>query len=192
MAGALTDTPAAGRLVQSVYGALDLLGTEDRLLAWSKTLRAGVAAAELLPRWLSADSRAVLSEHLRAAEVATAAGGVDPLEAHRLPGAYRARPIFPGGGGRARPAAACARRVHPPAGGVAARGREPHAPPACRTRRGRARVGDRDHRPGAPAAARTGRHSAKKRSWTRSTALLAMGCRLRLRARARTPNAVTC
>jgi hypothetical protein len=70
---------AAGRLVQSVYGARDLLGCDQKLLSWAQSLRGDSAADALMPCWMTADSQGVLATHLRAAEVITADGQVDPL-----------------------------------------------------------------------------------------------------------------
>lgn len=70
---------AAGRLVQSVYGARDLLGCDQHLLSWSQSLRGGNAADALMPCWMTSDGQGALATHLRAAEVITADGEVDPL-----------------------------------------------------------------------------------------------------------------
>lgn len=75
----MADGGEAHRLVDAVYGALDLFaGSEPDMMAWSKHLHPDRPADDLLPIFFSIDSQAMLARHLAEAGVISDTGEVDP------------------------------------------------------------------------------------------------------------------
>lgn len=82
----------AQRLVQAVYGALDIFSSDADLISWSEQLRDAQPLVDQIPQFLSLDSRTALARHLSDAGVVTADGRVD---AYALRGFQRVLELLP-------------------------------------------------------------------------------------------------